>query len=98
MDDSDHSDEVQHATILNSGDYCQQSRCAVRCICSDSSLCDGENSPLISYQSHGDSDNYLTDIHCHEARPIYSNRRAKRKLTIASVVCLLFVVAEVVGE
>lgn len=60
-----------------------------------------EHSPLISFQncSEGESDvGYLTDIHCHEAKPIYSNARARRKLLIASVLCLFFVIAEVVGK
>ncbi|XP_032241154.2 zinc transporter 2 [Nematostella vectensis] len=56
-----------------------------------------ENAPLISYQSAGDNESYFTDIHCHEFKPIHSNRRTRKKLTTASVVCLFFVVAEVVG-
>lgn len=56
-----------------------------------------ETSPILSYQNYGKSDGYSTDVHCHEAKPIYSNARAKRKLTVASIVCLLFVIAEAIG-
>ena len=60
---------------------------------------DCEIAPLVPYRNRGESENgYFTDTHCHESKPIYSNRRARRKLTIASVVCLVFVVAEVIGE
>ena len=67
-----------------------------------------EIEPLISYQSYNSrshlsrsastDSSYMTNNHCHEAKPIHSNKRARRKLTIASVVCLLFVVAEVIGK
>ncbi|XP_074622933.1 proton-coupled zinc antiporter SLC30A2-like isoform X1 [Acropora palmata] len=57
-----------------------------------------EDDPLITFQNQSTGgDGYRTDIHCHESKPIYSNARARRKLMIASIVCLLFVVAEFVG-
>lgn len=58
-----------------------------------------EDDPLITFQNQSTGgDGYLTDIHCHESKPIYSNARARRKLMIASIVCLLFVIAEFVGK
>ena len=58
-----------------------------------------EDDPLITFQNQSTgSDGYRTDIHCHESKPIYSNARARRKLVIASIVCFLFVIAEVVGK
>ena len=94
------TDEEDTFPVLNRRSPCVHSSSLVRCAC-DETPCfdDEEDSPLISYQNHSDgSDNYLTDIHCHEAKPIYSNAKARRKLVIASFVCLLFVVAEVVGK
>ena len=91
--------EEDEEPILNQGTPCLHSSNLVRCTCDDAPLDDAENSPLISYQNHSaGSDRYLADIHCHEAKPIYSNARARRKLLIASIVCLLFVAAEVVGK
>ncbi|KAJ7390026.1 hypothetical protein OS493_027550 [Desmophyllum pertusum] len=94
-------DEDERSTILNHKQGCKKSNCLVTCTCGgEASLYDeSENAPLISYQnySEGADVSYLTDIHCHEAKPIYSNARARRKLLVASVVCLLFVVAEVIG-
>ena len=83
--------------ILNHGKPCHHTSRLVRCTCDDAPTDDSENCPLVTYQSQS-GDNYLTDIHCHEAKPIYSNARARRKLLIASIVCLLFVIAEVVGK
>lgn len=95
-------DEDERSTILNHKQGCKKSNCLVTCTCGgEASLYDeSENAPLISYQnySEGADVSYLTDIHCHEAKPIYSNARARRKLLVASVVCLLFVVAEVIGK
>lgn len=84
--------------ILNHRTPCQHRSKFVRCTCEDPPFDDDvENSPLITYQSHS-GESYLTDIHCHEAKPIHSNAKARRKLLIASIVCLLFVIAEVVGK
>lgn len=91
------TDEEDTFPVLNRRSPCVHSGSLVRCACDEDF--DDEDSPLISYQNHSDgSDNYLTDIHCHEAKPIYSNAKARRKLVIASFVCLLFVIAEVVGK
>ena len=93
--------EEDEVPILDHRTPCLHSSNLVRCTCDDAPRDDSENSPLISSQNHNHSagsDRYLTDIHCHEAKPIYSNARARRKLLIASIVCLLFVVAEVVGK
>ncbi|CAH3182125.1 unnamed protein product [Porites evermanni] len=90
------TDEEDTFPVLNRRSPCVHSSSLVRCDCDEDF--DDEDSPLISYQNHSDgSDNYLTDIHCHEAKPIYSNAKARRKLVVASFVCLLFVIAEVVG-
>ena len=79
-----------------------RSNSLAKCTCDDAPLFfdSAEHSPLISCQnySEGTDAKYLTDIHCHEAKPIHSNARAKRKLVVASVVCLLFVIAEVIGK
>ena len=91
--------EEDRLPILNHRTPCLHSSNLVLCTCDDLPPDDSEHSPLISYQNHTvGSDRYLTEIHCHEAKPIYSNARARRKLLIASIVCLLFVVAEVVGK
>ena len=91
------TDEEDTFPVLNRRSPCVHSSSLVRCACDEDF--DDEDSPLISYQNHSDgSDNYLTDIHCHEAKPIYSNAKARRKLVVASFVCLLFVIAEVVGK
>ena len=83
-------------------DCCEKSDSLARCTCDDAPLFydSSEQSPLICYQNHSEGVDvkYLTDIHCHEAKPIYQNARAKRKLVVASVVCLLFVIAEVIGK
>lgn len=90
------TDEEDTFPVLNRRSPCVHSSSLVRCACDEDF--DDEDSPLISYQNNSDgSDNYLTDIHCHEAKPIYSNAKARRKLVVASFVCLLFVIAEVVG-
>ena len=91
--------EEDRAPILNHKAPCLHSSNLVRCTCDDVPDDESENSPLISLQNHSiGNDTYLTDIHCHEAKPIYSNAKARRKLLIASILCLLFVVAEVVGK
>ena len=83
-------------------DCSTRSNSFAKCTCDDAPLFydSAEHSPLITYQnySEGVDVKYLTDIHCHETKPIYSNARAKRKLVVASVVCLLFVIAEAVGK
>lgn len=66
--------------------------------CFDDELDSAENAPLISYQSATQNETYFTDVHCHEFKPIFSNKNARRKLTIASIVCLFFVIAEVIGK
>lgn len=83
-------------------DCFKRSNSLATCTCDDGLLLydSSEHSPLIAYQnySEGADAKYLTDIHCHETKPMYSNARAKRKLVVASVVCLLFVIAEVIGK
>ena len=83
-------------------DCFQRSNTLAQCTCDDAPLFydSSEQAPLISFQNHSEGVDvkYLTDIHCHEAKPIFSNARAKRKLVIASAVCLLFVIAEVIGK
>lgn len=94
--------EEDKAPFITHRTQCSNSNDVIDSICDTDDLHDNsselENAPLITYQSHSNGvDSYLTDIHCHESKPIYSNARARRKLLIASIVCLLFVVAEVVG-
>lgn len=93
------TDEEDTFPVLNRRSACVDSSSLARCACDETPYFDDEDSPLISCQSHSDgSDNYLTDIHCHEAKPIYSNAKARRKLVVASFVCLLFVIAEALGK
>lgn len=86
--------------VFNHKPHCSKSNSLAVCTCDDIPYDSSEHAPLISYQnySEGADARYLTDIHCHEAKPIYSNAKARRKLMIASVVCLFFVIAEVIGE
>lgn len=42
-------------------------------------------------------DNISTIIHCHDLRPVTSNTKAWKKLIIASTLCFIFAVGEVVG-
>jgi hypothetical protein len=51
--------------------------------------------PLFSYLVEWPNN---SSVHCHEFKPIFSNKNARRKLTVASVVCLFFVIAEVIGK
>lgn len=93
--------EDDRVPVFNHTPNCLQSEGLARCTCDDSPVYDSaENSPLVSYHnySEGVDVSYLTDIHCHESKPIYSNARARKKLVVASAVCLLFVIAEVIGE
>ena len=91
--------EENSLAILGHRGPCVHSSSLVLCTCDDEPYDELENSPLISYQNHcAGSDKYLADIHCHEAKPIYSNAKARRKLLVACVVCLLFVIAEAIGE
>lgn len=39
-----------------------------------------------------------TSIHCHDLRPVTSNKKAWKKLLIASSLCFLFAVGEVIGN
>lgn len=92
--------EDDRVPVFNHTPNCLQSEGLARCTCDDSPVYDSaENSPLVSYHnySEGVDVSYLTDIHCHESKPIYSNARARKKLVVASAVCLLFVIAEVIG-
>lgn len=93
-------DVDERLPVFNHKPNCLKSNSLARCTCDDIPYDDSEHSPLIAYQnySEGADVRYLTDIHCHEAKPIYSNAKARRKLMIASVVCLFFVIAEVIGE
>lgn len=96
-------DEDERSLLFNHKPGCLRSNTLAVCTCDDvpyAAYDSSEHRPLISYQnqSEGADARYLTDIHCHEAKPIYSNARARRKLLIASVVCLFFVIAEVVGK
>lgn len=44
------------------------------------------------------SGNIPTLIHCHDLRPVTSNKKAWRKLVIASTLCFIFAIGEVVGK
>lgn len=93
--------EDERTPVFTHAPDCLRSNGLPTCTCDELPiLVTAEHSPLIAYQnySEGADVSYLTDIHCHESKPIYSNARARKKLVIASVVCLLFVIAEVVGE
>ena len=62
-----------------------------------------EEEPFIQLQEG--SSNNPTDVngessllHCHDLRPVYSNDKAWKKLIIASSLCFIFAVGEVVGK
>lgn len=63
-----------------------------------------DNAPLLSTnnsngQYHGDLTPPSSDEHCHVIRKVdQPNKTAKRRLIFASLVCLIFVIGEVVGE
>ncbi|XP_063694585.1 proton-coupled zinc antiporter SLC30A2-like isoform X2 [Bolinopsis microptera] len=62
-----------------------------------------EHSTLLPYSSyspnsHGESGSESSDDHCHEIEEDKDNRnKARNQLMIASIVCLLFMVGEIVG-
>ena len=41
---------------------------------------------------------FLVGEHCHQLTPITVDRRARRKLIIASILCVFFMIGEVVGK
>ena len=43
-------------------------------------------------------DIFPTVIHCHDLRPVTSNKKAWKKLIIASTFCFIFAVGEVIGK
>ena len=89
--------EEDQVPILNHTASCLHSRHnLVRCSCEDVQFDELEDFPLTSYPNH-DVETYA-HIHCHEGKPFFSNKRAMRKLLMASIVCLLLVVGEVVGK
>jgi hypothetical protein len=99
MDEPDAEREVQHPFIPATN--CTRGICmGTVCQCDNFDLNDEdiEESPLISYHSETPNSSYFTDVHCHEFRPIFSNKNARRKLTVASIVCLFFVIAEAIGK
>lgn len=88
--------------VLSHKPDCLRWNSLARCTCDDEllSLDDSEHSPLIALQNYSEGADVgcLTDTHCHEAKPSYSNAKARRKLAVASVVCLFFVIAEIIGK
>lgn len=47
------------------------------------------------------SDSFVTDLfieHCHKPRTEGQDRQARKKLIIASILCILFIVVEVIGN
>merc|ERR1719167_757386 len=51
---------------------------------------------MLKYHSNGKSDSHDT-LHCHQSREEGIDKRARRKLILASVLCLLFMIGEVIG-
>ena len=37
-------------------------------------------------------------LHCHDIRPVFSNNKAWKRLMIASTLCFIFAIGEVVGK
>lgn len=101
MNNFDNPEAGQNGPVFPAND-CSRGVCnGSECLCGNGFEDDEdftEEAPLISYQSGPNNDTYYTDVHCHEFRPVFTNKRARRKLTIASVVCLFFVIAEVIGK
>ncbi|KAL9968172.1 hypothetical protein ACROYT_G026512 [Oculina patagonica] len=91
--------------VLSHKPDCLRWNSLARCTCDDEllSLDDSEDSPLIALQNYSEGADDVecdTDIHCqcHEAEPSHSNSKARRKLAVASIVCLFFVIAELIGK
>lgn len=78
--------------------YCIHGKPSGCCVLSDSDLIDR---PLIgSITSHHRRDSLTATIvgeHCHQLMPITVDRKAQRKLIIASILCVFFMIGEVVG-
>ncbi|XP_078378655.1 proton-coupled zinc antiporter SLC30A2-like isoform X3 [Oculina patagonica] len=89
--------------VLSHKPDCLRWNSLARCTCDDEllSLDDSEDSPLIALQNYSEGADVEcdTDIHCqcHEAEPSHSNSKARRKLAVASIVCLFFVIGELIG-
>jgi hypothetical protein len=41
---------------------------------------------------------FLVGEHCHQLMPVAVDSRARRKLIIASILCVVFMIGEVVGK
>lgn len=99
LDDPDDDERPIHSFPSINTSNCPRNECrGPVCECENFNIDVIEQAPLISFQSDTPNTTYFTDVHCHGFRPIFSNKNARRKLTIASIVCLIFVVAEVVGK
>jgi len=56
---------------------------------------DSEHEPMLGYQSDGKPGE--DTLHCHQSRQEGIDKKARRKLILASVLCLVFMIGEVVG-
>jgi len=55
-----------------------------------------EHEPMLGYQSDGKSGTQDT-LHCHTSREEGIDKKARRKLILASILCLVFMIGEVIG-
>jgi len=55
-----------------------------------------EHEPMLGYQSDGITGSQ-NSLHCHQTREEGIDKKAQRKLILASVLCLFFMICEVVG-
>ena len=99
--------EDERSAVFSHKPNCSKLNCPLAsCTCDDELLLldDSEQSPLIPLLNYSEGEGTdvrcLTDSHClcHEAEPRYSNARARRKLAVASIVCLFFVIAQGIGK
>jgi len=56
-----------------------------------------EHEPMLGYQADGKLRSPDT-LHCHQSREEGIDKRARRKLILASVLCLVFMIGEVIGS
>ncbi|GFG39249.1 hypothetical protein Cfor_00725 [Coptotermes formosanus] len=78
--------------------YCIHGKPNGCCVLSDPELIDRPlNGSITSQQCRDSLTATIVGEHCHQLVPITVDRRARRKLIIASVLCVFFMIGEVIG-
>jgi len=66
--------------------------------CEDLDQGSSEHEPMLGYQTLEEGLGKKEEsLHCHQSRAEGVDKRARRKLIVASILCLLFMIAEIVG-